>query len=546
MYVLNMASTDAFLNRGEIVANRYRIDKLLGEGGMGVVFRAIHIGTDQVVALKLLHPRLVRDPKVRAMFDREARVGARIKKNPHMVNVFDTGIDSRHGVAYIAMEYLHGMTLEDYVHGVGPMAPPLLLTLWWQLSNVLTQAHAAGVIHRDLKPSNLFLTLDHKNQPRLVVLDFGIAKLLNSNVESPVTPVGTPAYAAPEQRGLIGNSPISAATDLWAIGIITYELLSGKHPDSLWQLRGTYKTDGSATTDPTTLAISDACQASKHLPPGFDVWLSKSLAEKPENRWTGAEDAIRALSNLFDGDQLLAEQQVPQTLIVIPIATQPSQRNRNIRHHRNNKSRRHYASTKKQSETTVERHSLATSIAHLLCARSAPAFLALGSVVVMLTLKSSSTNSTINEKYSVEENAPTAKSVNARPDAIRPKEHTNALAGIPARGSMVLNDDADTDDNKATNSPLGSSNADATIKFVSSTKCALIVDGKSAGYAPSEMNVTSSRLHEITIFCDPGHRGYCLMTPNPKTTTTLEITDPMRQFDKSHRIEDCAIWKKDP
>src|SRR5262249_29372892 len=135
------------------------------------------------------------------MFLKEARVGGKIGQSRHIVDVVDAGFDPARGVPYIVMDLLEGETLEQWTERHGPMPPALVRALFEQLADALDQAHRAGVVHRDLKPSNLFLTTARRDEACLKVMDFGIAKVLEGDVQRTVTQIGTPAYAAPEQMG---------------------------------------------------------------------------------------------------------------------------------------------------------------------------------------------------------------------------------------------------------------------------------------------------------------------------------------------------------
>jgi serine/threonine protein kinase len=230
--------------RGLVVGSRYRLDSVLGEGGMAVVWRATHTETDRAVALKLVRRELVQETQVREMFVREARIAARIGQNAHIVDVLDAGVDPALEVPFIAMELLQGEPLDARIRREGPVPHALAADLVEQLGEALDQAHGAGVFHRDLKPQNLFLARDKKGRTTLKVVDFGIAKLAES-VAASSTHVGTPAYAAPEQlgpswrtiaegRGKIIAQVVSAATDVWAMGLVVYEMLIGSSSGSLW------------------------------------------------------------------------------------------------------------------------------------------------------------------------------------------------------------------------------------------------------------------------------------------------------------------------
>jgi len=309
-----MVTSGANASAGEIIAGRYRIEGWVGQGNMAMVFRATHLGTGRVCALKLVHAHLVERPKIQEMFIQEARVGGRIGKNPYIVDVFDAGIDSDRGVPFLAMDLLEGTTLDKYIKEYGQMPPGLLKTLWQQLAEALEQAHAAGVVHRDLKPGNLFLTYDRKGNPQLRVVDFGIAKLMEEGVQRTATQIGTPAYAAPEQLGngmrtmaeRMGYkvaSSISPATDIWALGVVTYELLIGAPPGQLW----TGLERGAATdllvlvaTGPVPSGTARAGAKGILLPPGFDAWLERCLQKHAADRWPSVELAVQNLISLFD------------------------------------------------------------------------------------------------------------------------------------------------------------------------------------------------------------------------------------------------------
>ncbi|MBK8941421.1 MAG: serine/threonine protein kinase [Polyangiaceae bacterium] len=230
--------------RGTIVGGRYRLESVLGEGGMAVVWRAIHTNMDRPVALKLVRREFVKDEQVREMFVREARVGTRIGKNAHIVDFLDADVDEQLGVPFLAMELLSGEGLDARIKREGPLGAALVASVLEQLADALDQAHSAGVFHRDLKPQNLFLAKDAKQRVSLKVLDFGIAKLADTVTQSS-THVGTPAYSAPEQlgaawqkiaeqKGKVIATQVSAATDIWALGLVAYEMLIGTPSGALW------------------------------------------------------------------------------------------------------------------------------------------------------------------------------------------------------------------------------------------------------------------------------------------------------------------------
>lgn len=309
-----MASNAAPAAVGDIIAGRYRIDAWLGQGNMAVVFRATHLGTSQTCALKLVHSHLVERPEVREMFLKEAHVGARIGRNPHIVDVFDAGFDEARGVPYLAMELLEGEALDRYIKNHGAASPALVRTIFHQVADALEQAHAQGVIHRDLKPANLFLTFDRKRQAHVKIVDFGIAKLTEQDVQRTATQIGTPAYAAPEQlgahmrniaakQGVHIASTVGPATDIWPLGIIAFELLIGGFPGQLWTTSRSIELVEllmRIVLEPTPNAIERAGEKAASLPRGFDAWLERCLRKNAAERWSRAQEAVNQLSRLLD------------------------------------------------------------------------------------------------------------------------------------------------------------------------------------------------------------------------------------------------------
>jgi serine/threonine protein kinase len=301
---------------GDRIADRYRIEAWLGQGNMAVVYRAKHEGTGRQCALKLVHPHLAARQEIIDLFLREAQVGSRIGQSPHIVDVLDAGVDQARALPFLAMELLQGQTLDAQVRDHGPLDPATFRTLFEQLAEALDQAHAAGVIHRDLKPGNLFLTRNKKGQPSLKIVDFGIAKVLEQEAQRTATQVGSPAYASPEQmgptlrklaerQGISIAHGVSPATDVWAIGLIAYELLTGLGGAQYWNqfdtindliLRVVFE-----EPEPATVR---AGPRSFLLPPGFDGWLARCLKKNAAERWASAGEAVRELLRLMEGAAL--------------------------------------------------------------------------------------------------------------------------------------------------------------------------------------------------------------------------------------------------
>ncbi len=309
-----MSSSTAQAAVGDIIDGRYRIDAWLGQGNMAIVFRATHLGTSQECALKLILPHIVERPDVRELFLKEARVGGRIGRNPHIVDVIDAGFDEKRKVPFMAMELLEGEALDRYVKNHGAASPALVRTIFLQVADALEQAHAKGVVHRDLKPANLFLTFDRKKQAHIKVVDFGIAKLIEGDVQRTATQIGTPAYAAPEQLGtkmrelaakqnVIISPTIGPTTDVWSLGLIAYELLIGSTPGHLWNTdrrEDLFDLLMGIVLEATPKASVRAGDKAHLLPRGFDSWLERCLRKNAVVRWPSVKEAVAELVVLLD------------------------------------------------------------------------------------------------------------------------------------------------------------------------------------------------------------------------------------------------------
>lgn len=223
------AERDALL--GTLLAGRYRIEALIGSGGMGAVYRAAHVHMRKAVAVKVLHKEMTAFPEVVARFEREAVAAGRIE-HAHVVSASDFG-KLEDGSFYLVLEFIEGQSLAKLVGKVGALSPLRALRITRQIAEALQAAHAVGIVHRDLKPDNVML-VDKDDDPDFVkVLDFGIAKVkVEDTVEQPAltqigTVFGTPEYMSPEQaRGEL----VDARSDLYTVGVILYEMLAGTSP----------------------------------------------------------------------------------------------------------------------------------------------------------------------------------------------------------------------------------------------------------------------------------------------------------------------------
>jgi serine/threonine protein kinase len=215
---------------GDVLAGKYRVERVLGVGGMGVVVAATHLQLEQLVALKFLLPAALAKPSAVGRFEREARAAVRLRSE-HVARVSDVGT-MEDGAPYIVMEYLEGRDLGARVDEDGPLSVVEAVDYLLQTCEAVAEAHALGIIHRDLKPQNLFLTSRVDGKPLVKVLDFGISKVTQGVEELSLTKttdvVGSPNYMSPEQ--LRAARLADARSDIWALGAILYELLSGKVP----------------------------------------------------------------------------------------------------------------------------------------------------------------------------------------------------------------------------------------------------------------------------------------------------------------------------
>jgi serine/threonine-protein kinase len=218
------------IQEGAILAGKYRVERLLGAGGMGLVVAARHLQLDERVAIKLMLPATLGNPDAVARFTREARAAAKIK-GEHVARVFDIGT-LEDGAPYMVMEFLEGHDLADWMSQRGRLPVDLAVEFVLQACVAVADAHALGIVHRDLKPANLFCVRRPDGQLTIKVLDFGISKLLDAGSLSGATKtntvMGSPHYMSPEQ--MQSAKDVDARTDIWALGVVLYQLLTGSLP----------------------------------------------------------------------------------------------------------------------------------------------------------------------------------------------------------------------------------------------------------------------------------------------------------------------------
>jgi serine/threonine-protein kinase len=284
---------------GAVFAKRYKLIRRISAGGMAEVYEVEHLGTRRRLALKVLLPEVMADAASVERFHREASVCANIDSD-HVVNVIDTDVDADTGMPFLVMELLNGKDLAQYIAETWgrsvPIPPSLVLTIMRQVASALDKVHAAGIVHRDLKPANLFLTFPSEGSPRVKILDFGVAKVTHEKRASNAARLGTPLYMTSEQ--LTGSTVPTAATDVWALALITYELLvgvpywDGNTAASLLERIP----DAAQHPTPSTLAAARGVK----LGPGFDRWLLRCIDPTPAARPATAGEAVGDLLRLFD------------------------------------------------------------------------------------------------------------------------------------------------------------------------------------------------------------------------------------------------------
>jgi serine/threonine-protein kinase len=270
---------------GREIAGRYRINKKLGEGGMGAVYRGEQISLKRSVAVKLLRPELSQNQMILQRFNAEAQAVAKLS-HPNTVNIYDFGQDSD-GTLFIAMEYIEGKSLREAIQQEGPFSVTRALAIALQVAAALSDAHAQGIVHRDLKPDNVMLQARGKQKDVVRVLDFGIAKLRDENrsTQAAMTQqgdmLGTPQYMAPEQ---IKGEAIDGRTDVYALGCMIYEMVTARLPFEGTTIMAMLSKHLVEDPIPPTQRRPEL-----NLPPALDQLILQAMQKEPKDRAANME-----------------------------------------------------------------------------------------------------------------------------------------------------------------------------------------------------------------------------------------------------------------
>jgi serine/threonine protein kinase len=272
---------------GELFAENYRIERILGVGGMGYVMSAMHVPLRQRVAIKLLLPERLDHANTVTRFLREGQAARKIKSQ-HVARVLDVGEAS--GKPFIVMEYLDGSDLHQVLNAKSRLPVTTAIDYLLQAGEAVAEAHAMQIVHRDLKPANLFLVRKPDGTEFVKVLDFGVSKMVADNemgVTSTSNTIGTPLYMSPEQ--LMSAKTVDARTDVWALGIILFELISGRTPFNAQSL-------AELGAQVLTSKAPDIRKYEREVPEAVAAAIARSLRREPAERFPSLAEMAEALA----------------------------------------------------------------------------------------------------------------------------------------------------------------------------------------------------------------------------------------------------------
>lgn len=299
----------------KLIAGRYQLGEQVGRGGMGAVWMAEDLKLHRRVAVKLLSPELSARPDVKERFEAEARAAARLN-HPNAVAIYDTG--EHEGIPFLIMELLSGRTLADEFEN-GPLDQQRVIEVAGQALLGLGAAHEVGIVHRDVKPGNILFTADESN---VKVADFGIAKGAQSmDLTQTGTLLGTPAYLSPEQ---VAGEPATAASDLYALGVVMYEALSGRQPhqaDSMVALANKIHND----------PVPSLQELRPDLDPRLAGVVEKAMSKNPGDRFRNAAEMSGALAGITSRSSDRALDADDHTIVASAGAVSASERTQVLR-----------------------------------------------------------------------------------------------------------------------------------------------------------------------------------------------------------------------
>lgn len=290
-----MVAAAGTTNPGEILLGKYRVEDVIGIGGMGRVVKASHLYLQQPVAIKILLPQMAESQSTVARFLREAQATSKLRSE-HIARVMDVGT-LPDGAPFIVMEFLDGFDLNQILRHHGPQMSSPVVDLLLQACEGLAEAHSVGIVHRDIKPSNFFVTRRPDGSNLLKILDFGIAKTPAelSELTGTQTVVGTPTYMAPEQMRTARQT--DPRSDIWSLGVVMYQMLAGRPPFEAETYAELVLKVG--TEPPSPLHVA--------LPPGLDGVVMRCLEKDPRNRYQTVGELARMIAP-YASDPVAAQQ----------------------------------------------------------------------------------------------------------------------------------------------------------------------------------------------------------------------------------------------
>jgi len=292
-------SATSNLQPGDTLLGKYRVERVLGKGGMGMVIAARHLQLGELYAIKIMLPEMVDHPEAVERFLREARASARLR-GEHVARVHDVGtLDD--GVPFMVLEFLEGSDLDHWLTTRGKLSVSEAAAYVYQVCEALVEAHGLGIVHRDLKPANLFLTRKADGTPCIKVLDFGISKdvtgadEVNSKLTKTGAIMGSPHYMSPDQ--LIDSKNVDGRSDIWALGIILYELVTGTMPFHA-------ETMPEVIAKVLTVVPPPPSKVRPDVSTDFDTLVQRCMDKNRDTRFQSVQEVMQALAPLINPSDL--------------------------------------------------------------------------------------------------------------------------------------------------------------------------------------------------------------------------------------------------